>query len=101
MKDIELDGNKLEIIYKPKYHEMKAEEYKHNPRSSKRPHGFNAFKAQHFQSNKRKSSGGFSRENNKKNKSDAVVEESKKDESAPAEAETKEAESAPAAEETN
>jgi lupus La protein len=81
LKDIELDGSKLEITYKPKYHEMKAEQYKDSPQTSKK-HGFNAFRNQHLGSNtnKRKSSAGFGRNSNKKNKTNAVEEEAKKEE---------------------
>jgi lupus La protein len=78
LKEIELDGNKLEITYKPKYHEMKAEQYKDSTSQKPKKFGFNAFKNQHFHSNnKRKSSGGFGRNNNKKTKTDEVVEEKK------------------------
>ena len=80
LTDVELDGNKLEILYKPKYHELKAEQYKDSPvhRHNK---SFNAFKPNsHFASNKRKSQAGFDKNSKKTKTEEAVVEEEKKEE---------------------
>ncbi|CAO3608424.1 unnamed protein product [Mucor fragilis] len=66
---VEFDGNKLEILYKPRYHELKAEQYKDSPfrRNNK---SFNAFKPNaQFTSNKRKNQGGFDK-NTKKTKTE-------------------------------
>ncbi|CEP09275.1 hypothetical protein [Parasitella parasitica] len=66
--DVEFDGNKLEILYKPRYHEIKAEQYKDSP-VRKHANSFNAFKFNtQFTANKRKNQGGFNNNNNKSNK---------------------------------
>lgn len=88
LKEIELDGQKLEILYKPTYHELKSAEYKDSP-IRKKNYSFNAFKPQQQHSNnnnnnKRKSNGGFAKNDNKKVKTDeeakpAATEESKEE----------------------
>lgn len=66
---VEFDGNKLEILYKPRYHELKAEQYKDSP-IRKNNKSFNAFKPNaQFTSNKRKNQGGFNK-NTKKTKTE-------------------------------
>ncbi|KAI8385772.1 hypothetical protein BD560DRAFT_443793 [Blakeslea trispora] len=83
LKDVEFDGNKLEFMYKPKYHEMKAEQYKDSPKKSQTGKSFNAFKAQRFEnnnSNKRKNTGGFNKSSKK-----TKTEEEKKEEQPAAE----------------
>lgn len=84
LKEIELDGQKLEILYKPTYHELKSAEYKDSP-IRKKNYSFNAFKPQQQHiNNKRKSNGGFANNGNKKVKTDeepkpAATEESKEE----------------------
>ncbi|KAL9539052.1 hypothetical protein MBANPS3_010499 [Mucor bainieri] len=97
---VEFDGNKLEILYKPRYHELKAEQYKDSP-IRKHQKSFNAFKPNaHFTSNKRKNQGGFNNNNNnKKTKQDADVKQDAESEApaAAAAAAPAAAEAAPAA----
>lgn len=72
LKEIELDGQKLEILYKPTYHELKSAEYKDSP-IRKKTFSFNAFKPQQHinnNNNKRKSNGGFAKNETKKVKTD-------------------------------
>ncbi|GAN04712.1 la-motif domain-containing protein [Mucor ambiguus] len=91
---VEFDGNKLEILYKPRYHELKAEQYKDSP-IRKHNKSFNAFKPNaQFTSNKRKNQGGFNNNNSKKTK----TEEGEETKQEPVAAEAA-AEAAPAAEE--
>ncbi|CAO0799234.1 unnamed protein product [Mucor circinelloides] len=69
----DFDGNKLEILYKPRYQEIKSEQYKDSP-SKKFNKSFNAFKVNtQFTSNKRKNQGGFNK-NTKKTKTDEAEE---------------------------
>ncbi|OBZ82684.1 La [Choanephora cucurbitarum] len=76
LKEVEFDGNKLEIMYKPKYHEMKSEQYKGAP-GKKNKYSFNAFKAQQSENpNKRKNNGGFNK-SPKKTKTEEKKEEEK------------------------
>ncbi|KAI8378659.1 hypothetical protein EDC96DRAFT_454921 [Choanephora cucurbitarum] len=89
LKEVEFDGNKLEIMYKPKYHEMKSEQYKNTP-GKKAKISFNAFRSQHFeQSNKRKNNGGFNKSSKKtkteENKEEEKPLEEKKEEEKPLE----------------
>jgi lupus La protein len=83
-----LDGQKLEILYKPKYHELKAEEYKDSPIRSKK-FSFNAFKpsaqinSNKHAGNKRKNNSGFAKADIKKtkaNEDEAKEEEAKSEE---------------------
>lgn len=76
---VEFDGNKLEILYKPRYHELKAEQYKDSP-IRKNNKSFNAFKPHaQFTSNKRKNQGGFDK-NTKKTKTEEETKEETKEE---------------------
>ncbi|KAI8638030.1 hypothetical protein BD408DRAFT_423565 [Parasitella parasitica] len=78
--DVEFDGNKLEILYKPRYHEIKAEQYKDSP-TRKHNDSFNAFKPKtQFASNKRKNQGGFNNGNKNNKKLKAGNEEEVKEE---------------------
>lgn len=80
-----MEGQKLEILYKPKYHELKAEEYKDSPTRSKK-YSFNAFKpsSQNIvnknNNNKRKSNSGFAKADTKKPKTEEAKEEASKEE---------------------
>ncbi|RCH92260.1 hypothetical protein CU098_000534, partial [Rhizopus stolonifer] len=76
LKEIELDGQKLEILYKPDYHAKKAEEYKNAPNTNrKRKQNFNAFKSYNQNSNKRKNNGGFNKSSKKTKTEEKPVEE--------------------------
>ncbi|KAG2235872.1 hypothetical protein INT48_008175 [Thamnidium elegans] len=98
LKEIEFDGKKLEILYRPVYHEKKAEEFKNSPPKNKK-FSFNAFKTQNTGpagNNKRKGNG-FAKAEPKKTKveeeteakPEAKVDEAKVDE-AKVEAKTEE-----------
>ncbi|KAI9355164.1 hypothetical protein BD770DRAFT_444693 [Pilaira anomala] len=62
LKEIDFDGNKIEILYKPEYINMKSEQYKDAPQR-KRKFGFNAFKTQYDNNNKnnKRKNNGFSK----------------------------------------
>ncbi|KAI9262501.1 hypothetical protein EDC94DRAFT_608322 [Helicostylum pulchrum] len=103
LKEIELDGKKIEITYRPVYIENKAEEFKNSPPKHKK-FGFNAFRTQNSGSagnNKRKGNG-FVKAEPKKTKveeeteapkaEEAKVEEAKAEAKVEAETETKSAE---------
>ncbi|GAA5807909.1 hypothetical protein MFLAVUS_001289 [Mucor flavus] len=95
LKEIDFDGKKLEITYRPVYHEKKAEEFKDSPTRNKK-FGFNAFKTQNSRpaGNKRKGNG-FAKAEPKKTKveetevksEEAKVEEAKAEVKAEAETE--------------
>ncbi|KAI9476022.1 MAG: hypothetical protein EXX96DRAFT_506893 [Benjaminiella poitrasii] len=74
LKDIEFDGQKLEIMYQPDYFKMKAEQYSSSNDTTpipKRKYKFNAFRLQadnNKSGNKRKNNSGFAKTNNKKTK---------------------------------
>lgn len=84
MKDLELDGNKLEITYRPVYHEQKAKEYADSPPQRKqRKFTFNAFKAVNSQpvtSNKRKNARSSSQKEKKTKTEEPKSEEPKTEE---------------------
>lgn len=75
---MEINGHKVEIIYKPTYNEIKAEKHKdvqQNPANSHKKYSFNAFKPSQpptVSGAKRKSISGFETQGGKKSKKEEV-----------------------------
>lgn len=91
LKELDFEGHKIVLTYRPEYHQMKAEQYK-NARPGYRRFQFNAFKphTHNFENNKRKSEHrqnrgnkrgkGNNKEAVKKNEDEKTEDEKKEDE---------------------
>jgi lupus La protein len=67
--ELDFDGNKLEIMYRPDYIKVKSEEYK-DKSSPRKPRTFNAFRPNVHNGQKRKHDGNHKKNFQKKQKSD-------------------------------
>ncbi|KAI7901352.1 uncharacterized protein BX663DRAFT_514195 [Cokeromyces recurvatus] len=84
LKEVEMDGHKLELMYRPKYIEMKSEQFKNAPPPKKRFRTFNAFYVNNNSNNvnnKRKADNGFAKNGNDKKQKTKNEEVKEKEES--------------------